>query len=99
MIFVLWVNSTIESFVFYLSTNSYNFSSQNDSYNFYFVPFISGPALVTKDEIDNPHNLNLQCVVNGVTKQVIIAKKCKFQDTAHSIDKTDELRWNESLKF
>jgi len=28
-----------------------------------------GPALVTKDEIDDPHNLDLQCVVNGVTKQ------------------------------
>ena len=36
-----------------------------------FFSFISGPALVTKDEIDDPHNLDLQCVVNGVTKQVI----------------------------
>ena len=28
-----------------------------------------GPAIVTKDEIGDPHNLNLKCVVNGVTKQ------------------------------
>lgn len=28
-----------------------------------------GPALVTKDEITDPHNLNLKCVVNGKTVQ------------------------------
>ena len=28
-----------------------------------------GPALVTKDEIPDPHNLNLGCKVNGVAKQ------------------------------
>jgi len=28
-----------------------------------------GPALVTKDEIEDPHNLNLSCLVNGVVKQ------------------------------
>jgi 2-keto-4-pentenoate hydratase/2-oxohepta-3-ene-1,7-dioic acid hydratase in catechol pathway len=28
-----------------------------------------GPYLVTKDEIENPHNLNLSLTVNGVEKQ------------------------------
>ena len=28
-----------------------------------------GPILVTKDEIENPHNLNLSLKVNGVEKQ------------------------------
>ena len=28
-----------------------------------------GPAIVTLDEIEDPHNLRLQCLVNGVTKQ------------------------------
>jgi 2-keto-4-pentenoate hydratase/2-oxohepta-3-ene-1,7-dioic acid hydratase in catechol pathway len=28
-----------------------------------------GPYLVTKDEIENPHNLNLSLKVNGVEKQ------------------------------
>jgi 2-keto-4-pentenoate hydratase/2-oxohepta-3-ene-1,7-dioic acid hydratase in catechol pathway len=28
-----------------------------------------GPFLVTKDEIENPHNLNLSLKVNGVEKQ------------------------------
>jgi len=32
-----------------------------------FAPM--GPILVTKDEIDNPHNLNLSLKVNGVEKQ------------------------------
>lgn len=32
-----------------------------------FAPM--GPVLVTKDEIDNPHNLNLSLKVNGVEKQ------------------------------
>ena len=31
--------------------------------------FESGPAIVTRDEIEDPHNLRLQCLVNGVTKQ------------------------------
>ena len=32
-----------------------------------FAPM--GPVIVTKDEIDNPHNLNLSLKVNGVEKQ------------------------------
>lgn len=32
-----------------------------------FAPL--GPVLVTKDEIENPHNLNLSLTVNGVEKQ------------------------------
>ena len=32
-----------------------------------FAPM--GPCLVTKDEIENPHNLNLSLTVNGVEKQ------------------------------
>jgi 2-keto-4-pentenoate hydratase/2-oxohepta-3-ene-1,7-dioic acid hydratase in catechol pathway len=32
-----------------------------------FAPM--GPVLVTKDEIENPHNLNLSLKVNGVEKQ------------------------------
>ena len=28
-----------------------------------------GPCIVTKDEIEDPHNLNLSCSVNGVLKQ------------------------------
>lgn len=28
-----------------------------------------GPVIVTEDEIKDPHNLNLRCLVNGVTKQ------------------------------
>ena len=32
-----------------------------------FAPM--GPILVTKDEIENPHNLNLSLTVNGVEKQ------------------------------
>jgi 2-keto-4-pentenoate hydratase/2-oxohepta-3-ene-1,7-dioic acid hydratase in catechol pathway len=32
-----------------------------------FAPM--GPVLVTKDEIENPHNLNLSLTVNGVEKQ------------------------------
>ncbi|MCY1311635.1 putative protein YisK [compost metagenome] len=28
-----------------------------------------GPILVTKDEIENPHNLNLSLTVNGIEKQ------------------------------
>jgi 2-keto-4-pentenoate hydratase/2-oxohepta-3-ene-1,7-dioic acid hydratase in catechol pathway len=32
-----------------------------------FAPM--GPYLVTKDEIENPHNLNLSLTVNGIEKQ------------------------------
>ena len=32
-----------------------------------FAPM--GPYLVTKDEIENPHNLNLSLKLNGVEKQ------------------------------
>ena len=28
-----------------------------------------GPSIVTVDEIGNPHELNLKCIVNGVTQQ------------------------------
>ncbi len=28
-----------------------------------------GPAIVTKDEVEDPHNLRLQCLVNGISKQ------------------------------
>jgi len=42
-----------------------------------------GPALVTVDEIGDPHNLDLQCVVNGVTKQ--------DSNTRQLIFKTEEL--------
>lgn len=28
-----------------------------------------GPALVTKDEVADPHNLNIQCSIDGVLKQ------------------------------
>ena len=35
-----------------------------------FAPI--GPAVVTKDEILDPHNLHLSCTVNGLTKQVCI---------------------------
>ena len=28
-----------------------------------------GPSIVTPDEMADPHNLNLKCIVNGVTKQ------------------------------
>ena len=30
---------------------------------------LSGPAIVTKDEIGNPHNLTLKCNVNEAEKQ------------------------------
>ena len=35
-----------------------------------FAPI--GPAVVSKDEIGDPNNLNLSCKVNGVIKQVRI---------------------------
>ena len=28
-----------------------------------------GPAIVTPDELGDPHNLGIRCTVNGVTKQ------------------------------
>jgi 2-keto-4-pentenoate hydratase/2-oxohepta-3-ene-1,7-dioic acid hydratase in catechol pathway len=33
-----------------------------------FAPI--GPAVVTKEDILDPHNLNLSCMVNGEVKQV-----------------------------
>lgn len=42
-----------------------------------------GPALVTCDEIPDPHNLDLKCVVNGETKQ--------DSNTRQLIFKTEEL--------
>jgi 2-keto-4-pentenoate hydratase/2-oxohepta-3-ene-1,7-dioic acid hydratase in catechol pathway len=30
---------------------------------------LSGPAVVTVDELGNPHNLGIRCSVNGVMKQ------------------------------
>ena len=33
-----------------------------------FAPI--GPAVVTKEDIEDPHNLNLSCIVNGEVKQV-----------------------------
>ena len=35
-----------------------------------FAPI--GPAIVTKEEVGDPHNLNLSCTVNGQIKQVLI---------------------------
>ena len=29
----------------------------------------AGPAVVTTDEVGDPHNLGIRCTVNGVTKQ------------------------------
>jgi 2-keto-4-pentenoate hydratase/2-oxohepta-3-ene-1,7-dioic acid hydratase in catechol pathway len=37
-----------------------------------------GPALVTRDEIENPHNLNLSCIVNGDVKQDSNTKQLVF---------------------
>ncbi len=33
------------------------------------VCFLTGPAVVTSDEIGDPHNLGIRCLVNGVKKQ------------------------------
>ena len=41
-----------------------------------FAPI--GPALVTKDVIEDPHNLNLTCTVNGVVKQVGVGDGNKY---------------------
>jgi len=38
-----------------------------------------GPSVVTKDEIGDPHNLNLKCIVNGVTKQDSNTKQLVFK--------------------
>ena len=35
-----------------------------------FAPI--GPAVVTKEEVGDPHNLNLSCTVNGDVKQVLL---------------------------
>lgn len=47
----------------------------------HFCPL--GPAIVTKDEILDPHNLGLRCRVNGVTKQ--------DGNTKHLIHKIEQL--------
>ncbi|XP_044759374.1 fumarylacetoacetate hydrolase domain-containing protein 2-like [Coccinella septempunctata] len=44
-----------------------------------------GPYIVTKDEIPDPHNLNLRCWVNGVLKQ-----DGNTRDLVHKIDKLIE---------
>ena len=38
-----------------------------------------GPSIVTSDEIADPHNLNLKCIVNGVTKQDSNTKQLVFK--------------------
>ena len=38
-----------------------------------FAPI--GPAVVTKDDIVDPHTLQLTCSVNGEVKQVLKTKK------------------------
>ena len=38
-----------------------------------------GPSIVTTDEIENPHSLNLKCTVNGVTKQDSNTKQLVFK--------------------
>jgi len=49
-----------------------------------------GPAIVTKDEIDDPHNLRLKCVVNGVVQQ--------DSNTNQLVFKTEQLvSWCSSL--
>merc|ERR1712079_473259 len=37
-----------------------------------------GPAIATRDEIEDPHNLNLSCTVNGVVKQDSNTKQLVF---------------------
>ena len=39
------------------------------NYNFTIFHIFSGPAIVTKDDITDPHNLNLKCYLNNVLKQ------------------------------
>jgi 2,4-diketo-3-deoxy-L-fuconate hydrolase len=48
-----------------------------------FAPF--GPALVTPDEVGDPHNLNLTCKVNGQVRQNSNTSKL-----IHNIDKLIE---------
>ena len=43
------------------------FNVENRFTFWFHIP--SGPSVVTKDEIRDPHNLNLECEVNGVVKQ------------------------------
>jgi len=38
-----------------------------------------GPSIVTPDEMADPHNLNLKCIVNGVTKQDSNTKQLVFK--------------------
>ena len=35
-----------------------------------------GPCIVTKDEVEDPHSLNIECCVNGIVKQ---KSNTKFQ--------------------
>merc|ERR1719331_494064 len=37
-----------------------------------------GPAIATRDEVGDPHNLNLSCSVNGVVKQDSNTKQLVF---------------------
>ena len=46
--------------------------------------FILGPAIVTKDDITDPHNLNLKCHVNNCEKQNFKHKPNDFYDMGHS---------------
>ena len=39
------------------------------NYNSIIFLIFSGPAIVTKDDIIDPHNLNLKCHVNNAVKQ------------------------------
>ena len=38
-----------------------------------------GPSIVTKDELKNPHELNLKCMVNGEIKQNSNSKQLVFK--------------------
>ena len=40
---------------------------------------LSGPAIVTREEISDPHNLNLKCLVNGETMQNSNTKQLVFK--------------------
>ena len=38
-----------------------------------------GPNIVSTDELGDPHNLNLKCIVNGVAKQDSTTKQLVFK--------------------
>ena len=44
-----------------------------------------GPAIVTPDELGDPHNLGIRCTVNGVTKQ---------NSNTNQVMKMKELEWS-----